>query len=73
MKTQLRKLNLIFKLTEISEEMLFVISTWNNEITAQGEFNTKTVKVLVRLNFAQSIDGNGMITFKRNKVTITLS
>jgi hypothetical protein len=73
MKTQLRKLNLIFKLTEISEEMLFVISTWEDEISAQGKFNTNTVRALVRLKFAQSINDSGMITFKRNKVTITLS
>jgi len=73
MKTQLRKLNLIFRLTEINEDMLFVVSIWGNEIIAQGKFNTNAVKILVRLKFSQSIDGNGMITFKRNKVTITLS
>ena len=69
MKTQLRKLELIFKLTRFKPEMFYSISFSNSEINLQGKFTPSTNKLLKNIN----IDSNGYVKMEKYNLIITLT
>ncbi len=73
MKTQLRKLDLIFKHTQLEADMFYSISVRENEITLQGEYTSEKVLLFQELFGCASIRENGFIHSSKNNIHILLT
>ena len=73
MKTQLRKLDLIFKHTRLEADMFYSISVRENEIVLQGEYTSEKVLLFRELFGRASIGENGYIKFNKGNIYIVLT
>ena len=66
MKEQIRRLHLIFLLTELKPEMFYVISCYKNRIVMQGKYTQESIEAAQKLmemklteqNFIEGKDRN---------------
>lgn len=72
MKENLRKLQLIFKLTALSPEMFYSISVMSG-ISLQGNMKASTIAELEKLRFSLSVDERGYLIGSRNAIDICLT
>jgi len=73
MKTQLRKLHLVFLLTKLNPEMFYSISCMEHGIMLQGKYNYKLVKHLKRIGYDFKYSDSGFSELIVNNITITLT
>jgi len=73
MKTQLRKLNLLFALSFLSPDMFYNIRVDSTEIYLQGRYNSDIGKTLMLKGSHLSVDDTGFIISKKSNLTITLT
>lgn len=72
MKENLRKLQLIFKLTVLDPEMFYSIGFMSN-IRLQGVLSSTTIAALTKLKFNLSPNEMGFLTGSRNNIEVTLT
>jgi hypothetical protein len=73
MKTQLRKLHLLFLLTKLNPEMFYSISCMEDGIMLQGNYNTKLIAGLKRIGYDFKYSDSGFSELIINNITITLT
>lgn len=72
MEKQLRKLDLLFRLTRLKPEMFYSVTVSERTINLQGFFNYKTVMVIKK--YAEgTISDDGFIEFSKNNISIILT
>ena len=72
MKENLRKLQLIFKLTALDPEMFYLIG-FMSRITLQGVLSSTTIAALAKLKFNLSPNEKGFLTGSRNGIEVILT
>ncbi|HHV04416.1 MAG TPA: hypothetical protein GXX64_11035 [Bacteroidales bacterium] len=72
MKENLRKLQLIFKLTALDPEMFYSIG-FMSQITLQGALSSTTIAALTKLKFNLSPNEMGFLTGSRNGIEVILT
>jgi len=65
MKNNLRRLNLIFRFTNLKPEMFYSITFRASTIELQGKFNPEVIKQVKKMFNYHSISIHGYIEFKR--------
>lgn len=73
MEKQLRKLDLLFRLTRLKPEMFYTITVYERTINLQGLFNSKTVIDIKKIFGEATISDNGFIEFSKNNISIILT
>jgi len=73
MEKQLRKLDLLFRLTRLKPEMFYSVTVSEHTINLQGFFNCKTVVDIKKIFVEATISDNGFIEFSKNNISIILT
>lgn len=73
MEKQLRKLDLLFRLTRLKPEMFYSVTVNEHIINLQGLFNSKTVIDIKKIFGEATISDNGFIELSKNNINITLT
>lgn len=73
MEKQLRKLDLLFRLTRLKPEMFYSVTVNECTISLQGLFNSKTVIDIKKIFVEATISDNGFIEFSKNNISIILT
>lgn len=73
MEKQLRKLDLLFRLTRLKPEMFYSVTVNEHTINLQGLFNSKTVIDIKKIFVEATISDNGFIEFSKNNISIILT
>ena len=73
MEIQIRKLNLIFKFTELNPGMFYNISATNYGIKFMGEFNESILSFAYKHKFEVKISENGFLRLTRKDFEIVIT
>ena len=74
MKTNLRKLQLLFALTALKPEMFYAIRVYEDNISLQGYIpNSRDIKLLTKMFGKPELTEDLFIELERNNIKITLT